>query len=209
MMNTQGIAIDRQKLWIIVGLIAVSTLLFVIGVTLERQSESNESAESHVEGEVTHEESAGSIEEDEHTEEGSESEEVHAEEGEQNEVTHEESEEAHEEGETVVESSEEENHSEETILGVDIESPWLIALAVGGWIVLTLALLRFGYPVLFLIIISAVVMGVFDVVEVSHQLDGENATIAAIAALVAILHFILALIAAWVLWGKYSKLTTA
>jgi hypothetical protein len=172
-MKKQTKRLPPPQLGLIIGLIVLSTALFVLGISLERQLEANENANTHVEGEEGEIHNEGS--EEAHDEaESSESEgEEHGEEG---------------------ETPEAENHVDETIVGINLENPWLITTAVVAWIVLALALLRFGYPVLYLIILAALVMGVMDVVELIRQLNIGHSDIAFVAALVAASHLILAIV---------------
>ena len=145
----------------IVGLIAVSTVLFVVGVALERGSEAAEDAAAHQE--VSGEPASGSHEEAGQAAEGGEEAGAH----------HEEAGSHQEDGGTA-------EHRGESFFGINPDATWAVASVVIGWVVLAAALLLFGSRVLILIVIAlaAAAATVLDVVEVARQLERAAATVA-------------------------------
>jgi hypothetical protein len=166
-------AAPRIKLGLIATLIVISTLLFITGVTIERMGGDGGETAAHQEGVETHSEQEGE-EAHEHEEGTSESAESHVE-----------AEEVHQE---------EEGH-QETILGINIESPWVLTVIVLGWFVLVVALLRFGGWVLAVVMIAAIAATIFDIGEVLLQLNERNSGVAILAALVAVAHAATAVLA--------------
>jgi hypothetical protein len=163
---------EQVKLWLIAGLMVVSTVLFVVGVTLERsRGEDHETSVAHQEASETHSEEAGEA----HSEEANE---THAEE----EMSEPHSEEA------------EETHSE-IIFGLNLESPWLVATAALSLLVLAAALLRFGHPVLIVVIPVVILMALLDVVEVTIQMSEGNMDIAILAAIIGLTRTAVAILA--------------
>ena len=84
----------------------------------------------------------------------------------------------------------EEPADDETLLGLDLESPVFVISAVVGSIALAAAILV-RPDLRGLLVVTAIVMALFtllDVLEVVRQVDRERAGIAVLAALVAILH---------------------
>src|SRR5262249_22659906 len=75
-----------------------------------------------------------------------------------------------------------------TVLGINLENPWLVGATSLIWVLLAGAILRFGYRVLPLIMVGAVVMVVFDIIEIITQINKANTTIAIFATAVAITH---------------------
>src|SRR5258708_31313106 len=69
----------------------------------------------------------------------------------------------------------------ESVLGIDLENPWLVGAAVLGSLVLIGALLRFGYRVLPFIVLFAIAAALFDVSEVLRQIQRNNTTITLLA----------------------------
>jgi hypothetical protein len=79
--------------------------------------------------------------------------------------------------------------SDAVFLGVDLESWWLVAIAVVASLGLAVAIWsRPIRPVLATIIGLGVVFAAFDLAEASHQASASNGGLVAIAALVALLH---------------------
>jgi hypothetical protein len=154
---------------VIAALLVVAAVLFVIGVTAESD-------------------------EDTHRDEPSAQGEEHSEAGESAEVRADEAAAADEEAET----TEGTEGDEERVLGLDLESPGPVAAAVVLSVVLAaLVLWRRDRRVL---VVTAVVAGAFavlDIVEVSHQLDEDNAGLAVLAATIAVLHAATAALAVW------------
>lgn len=153
----------RKQWFLIIGLIAISTLLFVVGIVVERQTENGEAPAIHESS------SAASVA-------NQESGEGEAGRDEANEVK------------PVAQNPVAAIESSESIMGVNLESPWLIAAAVGGWIVLAAALLRFGYPILPIISMVALAMLILDITEVVRQLNRSNTGLALLAAGVVLAH---------------------
>ena len=174
-------AAPRIKLGLIATLIVISTLLFIIGVTIERMGGEGDETAAHQEGVETHVEEAHS------EQEGEEGQETHEQEESASEATesHVEAEETHQEGE---------GH-QETVLGVNIESPWVLTVIVLGWLILAVALLRFGGWVLAVVIIAAAAATLFDIGEVLLQINEGNGGVAILATLVAVTHAAVAVLA--------------
>lgn len=176
----------RKKLLLIVGLIAVSTALYVIGVAVERSQEATEGAGAHQEVSGTPDDG-----EARESREAKESEGVHQEPGSQ-------------------EDSEAGEQQSETILGINPEATWVVATVVVGWLVLAVALLLFGPRVLILIALVAATATVFDTLEVLGQLGRDNGGVAALAAVVALVHAAIALLSIFALRahrGTYNRPT--
>jgi hypothetical protein len=153
--------IPRKQLFWILGLVALSTLLFVVGVVAERQSEQLESTGAH--SETTLEASVPQSQEGEGAEGGAHVETEPHNESSENGVRNEST-----EGEAA--SSVAEAPNPEAVLGINLESPWLVAGAVVIWVILAAALIRFGYSALPVVIVVALLMLVFDALEVIRNL---------------------------------------
>jgi hypothetical protein len=94
-----------------------------------------------------------------------------------------------EEGSSAAETAATPEHSESdaVFLGIDLESWWLVGVAVA----LSLGLwLRPVRPILALTSVVALAFAVFDVAEVSHQASASQTGLVAIAAVVAVLHLL-------------------
>lgn len=182
--------LSHRMLMLIIGLMVVSTILFALGIGLERAGEANEPAGAHTE-----------IEEE--NQEGNEAEAEHSE--------NDEGGEEHEESSESAEVHEEENAVEEphteTILGIDLESPIFVVGAIGTWAALAIGLWLFGRRVLVPIIIVAVGTALFDAVEVVTQINRSTTGIALLAALITILHIAIAALAFQVLVAQTSTQT--
>lgn len=154
----------RLKLLLVCSLIA-STALFAVGVAIERsRSETTETPS----GEVSHTDEGTRGEGT--TEGGS------GEEGSNN-----------AEPATGAEAS----HSDAVFLGVDLESWWLVGVAVV--LSLGLALAVWFRPVRLVLALTAafaLVFAAFDLAEVSHQVSTSNTGLIAIAAVVVLLHLL-------------------
>ena len=157
---------SRRMLMLMIGLMTVSTILFAVGIALERANEAGESAGTHEEGEGSQEEGNEAEENEENSETGETSEEVTGEESET-----------------------------ELILGINIENPIFVLGAIGVWLALTIGLWLFGRPVLVPIIIVALGTALFDAVEVITQINRSNTGILILAALITILHLAVAALA--------------
>jgi hypothetical protein len=152
--------------WLLPTLIVVATALFVIGVAIERNS-----------GDVHAEEATPFVAE------AQESDTEHSE-GEAG---------PSEDKDAVAEAGshdESEDSGEEELLGLDVESTPLVALAAAVSLALALAIsLRPGWlPLLVLIVVAMALFAALDVREVFHQLDEDKTGLATLAALVAALH---------------------
>jgi hypothetical protein len=160
----------RLKLLLVCSLIA-STALFAIGVAIERSRFETTGTPS---GEVSHtDEGTGG----EGTTEGG----------------------SGEEGSNPAEPATTPEHSDSdaVFLGVDLESWWLVGVAIAVSLGLALAVWsRPVRPVLALTGVVALVFAAFDVAEVSHQASASKTGLVAIAALVAFLHLLTAGLAA-------------
>jgi hypothetical protein len=137
-----------------VGLIAVSIVLFLIGVAVERQGETHEQPAPQVTA------SAGG---EGQTETGGEP--------------------GHTEANQPAAQTGEQAYPE-AILGINPDNPWLVAGVVLGSIILAAAALRFGYRVLVVIALAFIIMAAFDVREAVIQILRSNNGIAAIAGMV-------------------------
>lgn len=162
----------RTKLWLIAALMVIATVLFVIGVAIERSGGHQEAGEgqSAEVGEAQHSEETNTS----HSEEAGE---------------------AHVEGTGEVHSEESGEVHTETTFGLDLESPWLVGAAALVSLALVGALLYIGHPVLMAIIPLNVMMMFLDVVEVIRQVGESNTGIAAIATIIALLRLVIIVLA--------------
>ena len=158
----------------IVALMAVSTVVFVVGVAIERRGEAAEGAGAHQE--LSGEPEAGEAAE------GGEGEGVH-----QEEVG------SHEEAGGAGE------HREESVFGINPDATWVMTAVVLGWTVLALGVLLLGPRVLILVALAAAVATVLDLMEVTRQLALTNTTVATLAILVALSHAAIAMLSVLVL----------
>jgi hypothetical protein len=149
---------SRRKLLLITVLLALSTVLFVVGVAVERGWGSGGATIG------THQEAGAS-------QEASEGDGAHSEAGEN------------------AEASEAQAHTEageRAVAGIDLESPWVVAGVVLLTVLLIAALWRFGYPVLFVVLITAALATVADIREIIVQVGQVRYGVAAIATGVAV-----------------------
>jgi hypothetical protein len=136
-----------------------STALFAVGVAIE--SSRSEGTEKPS-GEVSHTDEGG-----ESTTEGSSA----------------------EEGSNAAETATPDEHSDAVLLGVDLESWWLVGVTVAVSLGLALAVwFRPLRPVLALTGVVALVFDAFDLAEVAHQVSASEPALVTIAAVVALLH---------------------
>jgi len=152
-------------------LLVVTAVLFAIGVSVENDTHA-ETSESVVD------QSAG--ESEEANVEGEESEEAHAE-GEES------------GGEDSAGDGQDEGHHEEaedeTVLGVDVESPATVTLAVLASLVLAAGLwFTNRRSVAIATIVVGVLFALFDIAEVFHQLDESRTGLAILAVVIAAGH---------------------
>jgi hypothetical protein len=149
---------SRSKLLLITMLLALSTVLFVVGSAVERGLASGgTTTDSHREAGASQEASEG---------EG-----------------------AHNEAGENAEASEAPSHTEAaepTIAGINLESPLVAATVVLLTVLLIAALWRFGYPVLFVVLIVASLATIADVREIIVQIAQARYSVAALAAGVAV-----------------------
>jgi hypothetical protein len=155
--------------WVLPTLIIVATALFVTGVAIERNSE-----DKHVE---TSSSTAAEAETS-----GSEGEEAHSEGEEAGPETDEHA------SESTTRATEE--GGEDNLLGIDVESTPLVALAAVASLSLALAAWRRPHlvPLLSLIALALIGFAALDIREIFHQLGEDKAGLAVLAALVALLH---------------------
>ncbi|TSE11685.1 hypothetical protein C1D09_013190 [Mesorhizobium intechi] len=90
-------------------------------------------------------------------------------------------------------------HAEQTVLGINLETPWLVWGFFSVSIVLAAAVLRFGKATLLLAILLAGAAAILDGREVFLQLARANANVASMAALTALAHAAVVILAvfAW------------
>jgi Flp pilus assembly protein TadB len=85
----------------------------------------------------------------------------------------------------------------EKVLGLDVESPALVALGVGVSLVLAaLAWLRPHRAVFVVIAVFAATFAVLDVAEMLHQIDKSRTGLAVLASVLALVHLLTALASA-------------
>ena len=186
----QETSISRKKLLLIASLIVVSTVLFVIGVAMERSQEMAEGPGAHQE-EVSGTPESGQARESQEARERAE-----AREGEGG---HQEPGSQEEDSETI------EEHGEEAILGINPESTGIVVAVVVGWLVLAVGLLLFGtrFPiVLILVAVVAVAATILDVREVLGQVGRNNGGVAALAAVVTLLHAAIGILSLFI-WREH------
>lgn len=157
---------------VIAALLVVAAVLFVIGVTSESEKDMRSDQPSA--------EVAG-----------------HSEGGESSQGRASEAAEANGEAEPN-ESTERKDGDEGRVLGLDLESPAPVALAVVLSAALALGVLwRPDRRALVVVAVVAAAFAVLDIAEVSHRLDDDQAELAALAATIAVLHAATAALAVW------------
>lgn len=162
--------ISRTMLVLIIGLIVVSTVLFVTGVVIERGVSSNAAAVSTTQGQTS--------------------------------STSQDPDGGHESTSTPQDSHKVQNNAgshSESVFGLDLENPWFIAAFVLIWLLLIVALNRFGRIALPLVLLIAVIAMVLDVGEVMRKVGEANTVLATFAALVAVAHVVIAVLALLIL----------
>jgi len=153
----------RRAARIAAVLLVASATGFVIGVSLESGDEHTESSGST----ERRDEGANASEGDAHDEEG----------------------EPGEHDEAAEESHDDDSGEERTVLGLDPEAPALVAVAALASLALAVGLWRTPRrPVALAAVVFAVVFTVFDVAEVTHQLDEDRTGLALLAAAIALGH---------------------
>ena len=160
-------ATSRPLRLVLAGLIVVATILFVIGVAVERGSEAREAPG------------------------------LHQETGEASETPGEADEQA--DAPATVAGPVESAARSETVLGLDLENPGVVAAIVVGWLVLLGALFVFGRGALVVIALAALAATLLDLNEVLLQIDRGNTLVATLAVAVTIAHAALCFVAGWAL----------
>lgn len=184
-------ALPRSTLTLMTALIVISTILFAIGILIERTGEAGEVPGVHTEVQGDHQ--GGNVTEAAHNEsnEGGEASEGHTETSVIAATT------------VPVVTSAEDTHAE-TILGINIENPAFVIAAVVVWLALAIGLWLFGKRVLIPVIIVALGTALFDGLEIITQINRSNTGIALLAALITIMHLAVAEIACRILLSKPS-----
>ena len=157
--------LSRTKLLLMVGLMVLSTVLFVAGVALERSSSGNGSVPAPAPQPTTGVQAGQEAQEGTAAREAQEHQEATpapAQEGVEGTAAHEQAE-------------------QNRVFGIDLESPWVIAGVVLGTLLLIAALVVFGYRALLLVLLVAVVATIFDGREVVYQLGQARYGVAALA----------------------------
>ncbi len=161
--------IARKILVFIVGLIAVGTALFVIGVIIERSGSGTPAVVSTTQGQTTSTSQDADGGHEATSTQRSPTAQAH------------------------------EGLQGETVFGLDLENPWFVTAFALVWVVFIAALLRFGRIALPAILIVAVVAIVLDVGEVMRQGGEAKSLLATIAVLVTVSHVALAVLTLLVL----------
>jgi hypothetical protein len=198
--NRRGSLSPRTRL-LMVSLILASTVIFVLGVAVERSGgESAENPTAHqetsAETPVTHVIA---------TQPGGEGSETSGENGEGGDerqptlvaptaVSGEGSEPSATHLETSGEGQTTETSGTETVLGINIENPWLVGAVTLIWLLLAIALFRIGQRILLVIGLVAIGAAILDVVEIINQITRGNSLIEAVAIIVLVLHLAIALL---------------
>lgn len=177
----------------VIGLILAATVLFVVGIVLEKGSEDNHHDESVAQAAETPAEQGAESPAHQAAESGGSAKlESPADQPK-------ESAPASEGGETPAEHAAElggasHNESDEKVLGINLESTPFVLLAVIGSLLLVGMVWTGQAPWIFLVVSAAMIaFAVFDIAEVFHQVDRDEGGIAALAGLVAVLHLAAAL----------------
>jgi hypothetical protein len=156
----------------VIALILAATVLFVLGILLEKNS-----GEHHSESVAQASETPA-----EHAAESSGSSEGAPTESQRNTSAESPKHAAESEGEI-------HNESDEKVLGINYESTPLVILAVIVSLGMAAAVGLARAPWVFLLVAAAMIgFAVFDIAEVFHQIDRSEGGIAALAGLVAVLH---------------------
>jgi hypothetical protein len=152
----------RGPRFLLATLITIATVMFIVGVIIERSQPDQHAGEPVAQPHGTSES---------HTEQsGGEGEESHA--------------------ATLSGESRHETHEEPRLLGINPESTPLVVLAsIGSLLLVAAVLLRpNAAPLLALVALAMLAFAALDVREVAHQLDDDHTAIAILAAAVAALH---------------------
>jgi hypothetical protein len=158
--------------WLLSALLTVGAALFAVGVAAERNAAAGHQepvAATHVEG--------ATAEGAPHAEGGTAEGATATGEAAEAPATSETSETPHTEA------------SGETVLGVDLESPLLLALGVAVSLGLAFLAWRFNTRLLLLVIVGfTLAFAVFDIAEVRHQVNESRTGLAVLAAVIAAVH---------------------
>jgi hypothetical protein len=94
----------------------------------------------------------------------------------------------------------------ERVFGLDLENSWFVGASVLAWLVLIMALFRLGPIVWLVLLVVASVSTALDVGEVARKLGEANTTVVLIAGVVAVAHVLLVALAGLVLirWRRGS-----
>ena len=192
MSSTQAPAMRRPKLLLVAGLLAVSTLLFLSGIAIERGwIASGASVDVHKEAGTGEAQKATTTTTKTHQETG--------ETGESAKTPEQAAADTHQAAENPNAGNVSSEAGNTTILGLNLESTWVIVMVVLGSLLLMLALLRFGWPVLFLVLIVTILAMVMDVRELMYQMGQANTGITFLAASVVVTRVITAIVTLWAL----------
>ncbi len=193
-------SVTRTMRLAIAALIVISTILFVAGVIVERGRHSGEvqgtTQEANKVGQAATPLVAGEAGEGQgHVEGSSES-----------------SKPTTTTTTTTTTTSSETNHTAEgneahteTVLGVDLENPWVVAAFVVGWLALIIAIFAFGWRGLLAVTVAAIVALIFDIGEASMQFGMGDSLVGIIAALVAAAHSAIAVLSLWLFTRGYQQ----
>jgi uncharacterized membrane protein YeiB len=174
--NHAAHALPRSMLLLLAGLMLLSTLLFVIGIALERAGSTEEAHPPLPQASTTAAAEPAAPE-------GSEAREAQERQTASTAQAGAEGAAAHEQAE------------QSSVFGIDLESPWVIAGVVLGTLLLIGALFLFGQRALLLVLVVTLVATLFDVREVVFQLGQARYGIAGLAIGVALSHLATAIVA--------------
>lgn len=176
-MQRSGLGVIAGRLrWLMVGLIALSTILFLTGVAIEKSGSATT---------VTREQQAGQTPTNSGDPDGGH------------------------EGSPSQAATTQAAVPAEAVLGLDIEAPGFLAAFLLVWLVLVIALFRFGRPALMALLLVAAATVMLDGAEVVHQMKEANTTLVTLAVLVALTHLVIAALAVLALLSKRGTLADA
>jgi hypothetical protein len=181
--NSNGHTLSRATILLLAGLMVVSTILFLVGVSLERSAAANRDTHAAVPQAAPTAVSAAEAPEGSQEREAQERQQAAAAASQESA----EGMEAHEQAE------------QNGAFGVDLESPAVLAGVVLGTLLLIAGLFVFGARVLPLVVLVALAAAAFDVREVVFQLGQAHFAIAALVVGIVISRLATALIA-WRGW---------
>ncbi len=189
---------------VIGALIVIATALFVAGIVIERGVGTDHhdvsSTKSIVPAIATPQQTVTGMSSE--SGEAGESGATHsAEQGQTAPVPHQET------GETGAAETASSESKSETVLGINLENPWIVSAFVIGWLVLLLGLFLLGRLGLILVLLASLVSAFFDIAEVIHQIGRSNASVATIAILVATTHIAILLLAVMALMRRAPSAT--